>query len=183
LTVVFDMVIAVTAGVLLSSVLFMRRMATTPRVTSAASACPGRCRRGWWSTTWWGRSSSAPPSARWAPSARSTPRWQVIIFRMEQLLTVDVTGLVALEGVLEELERHGIKSVLVGLRRPAREMFERAGLTPVEGKLAFCDDMESAFRLLGARLHHLRRTDIGPVAGGRAAQAQEVQVEAAGHRE
>ncbi|MBS1150969.1 MAG: putative SulP family transporter, partial [Myxococcaceae bacterium] len=163
LTVVFDMVIAVTAGVLLASVLFMRRMATTTEGHFSRDRLPGPLPPGAVvydvvGPLFFGAAERAMGAIR-AIDAKV----QVVIFRMEQLLTVDVTGLVALEGVLEELERHGIKVVLVGLRPPAREMFERAGLAPVEGKLAFCNDMESAFRLLGARLHHYRRTDIGPV--------------------
>jgi SulP family sulfate permease len=149
--------------VLLASVLFMRRMATTTEGRFSHDRLPGPLPEGvvvydLVGPLFFGAAERAMGAIRAIDSGV-----RVVIFRMEQLLTVDVTGLVALEGVLEELERHGIKAVLVGVRRPARELFARAGLAPVKGKLAFCDDMESAFRLLGARVRGLRRMDIGPV--------------------
>jgi SulP family sulfate permease len=163
LTVVFDMVIAVTAGVLLASMLFMRRMATTTQGKFVEHGLPGTLPEGVTvyditGPLFFGAAERAMGAIR-----AIGEHVKVVVFRMEQVLAVDVTGLVALETVLDEMERHGIKVVLVGVPPKALEMFKKAGLAPVEGKLAFCDTIEQAFAMLGARLHRYRRLRVGPV--------------------
>lgn len=163
LTVVFDMVIAVTVGVMLASLLFMRRMAVTTRGRFVEEGLPGNLPEGvtvydLTGPLFFGAAERAMGAIR-AIGAHV----KVVIFRMEQVLAVDVTGLVALETVLDEMEHHGIKVILVGVPGPAQDMFQKAGLIPVEGKLAFCDTLDEAFALLGARMHRYRRLRVGPV--------------------
>lgn len=163
LTVVFDMVIAVTAGVLLASMLFMRRMAVTTEGKFVESGLPVPLPEGVTlydinGPLFFGAAERAMGAIR-----AIGDHVKVVIFRMDQVDHVDVTGLVALESVLEELARHGIKAVLVGAPEAALQMFAKAGLKPVEGKLAICRTLDEALTLLGARVHHYRRTRTGPV--------------------
>lgn len=166
LTVVFDMVIAVSVGIVLAALLFMRRMATTTEGRIAEPdhhALPGPLPEGvviydLVGPLFFGAAERALGAIR-----NLDERVAVVIFRMEQVITVDLTGLVALEGVLEEMARHRIKAVLVGLRPQARELLERSGVEPVPERLAFCADMEEAFHLIGARLHAYRRLKAGPL--------------------
>ncbi len=163
LTVVFDMVIAVTAGVLLASMLFMRRMAVTTEGRVVEHGLPATPPEGVIvydinGPLFFGAAERAMGAIR-AIGADV----KVVVFRMDQVSMVDVTGLVALETVLDELERHGIKVVLVGVRDAAREMFRGAGLVPVEGKLAFTQTTEEAFELLGAKIQRYARKRTGPV--------------------
>ncbi len=88
---------------------------------------------------------------------------KVIIFRMEQVISADITGLVAMEGILRELERQQIKAIFVGLRGQAKEVFERGGLHDQAGVVAFCRTMTEAFHLMDARLHTYRRRNLGPI--------------------
>ncbi|MBL8934786.1 MAG: C4-dicarboxylic acid transporter DauA [Archangium sp.] len=163
LTVVFDMVIAVTAGVLLASMLFMRRMAVTTEGKFVESGLPVALPEGVTlydinGPLFFGAAERAMGAIR-----AIGDHVKVVIFRLEEVDHVDVTGLVALESVLEELAHHGIKAVLVGAPPAALEMFAKAGLKPVEGKLAICRTLDEALGLLGARVHHYRRTRTGPV--------------------
>jgi SulP family sulfate permease len=145
LTVVFDMVIAVTVGVLMASMLFMRRMAVTTEGHFTHQDLPGGLPEGVVvydinGPLFFGAAERAMGALR-AIGANV----KVVVFRMEQMLALDVTGLVALETVLDEMEHHGIKVLLVGVPQRAKEMFAKAGLVPEEGKLAFADSLDQAF--------------------------------------
>lgn len=166
LTVVFDMVIAVIVGIVLASLLFMRRMAhvSEGRVTRPDHrALPGPLPEGvviydLSGPLFFGAAERALNAMR-AIGAEV----RVIIFRMEQVPSADVSGLVAMEGVLREMERQRIKAIFVGLHGQAREVFERGGLQDKEGEVAFCATMIDAFRMMNARLHTYRRRDLGPI--------------------
>ena len=164
LTVVFDMVIAVSVGVVLASLLFMRRMATLTEGHIAEPdhrALPGPMPEGviiydLSGPLFFGATERAMGAIRAIGG-----EVRVIIFRMEQVPTADVTGVVAMEGVLEEMARQRVKVILVGLQPPVRAVFARAGLGPVEDRLALVPDMEGAFRAMHAKLHPLRRLERG----------------------
>ena len=88
---------------------------------------------------------------------------RVIIFRMEQVPSADVSGLVAMEGVLREMERQHIKAIFVGLHGQALSVFERGGLEDKEGEVAFCATMVEAFHVMNAKLHTYKRRNLGPI--------------------
>ena len=166
LTVVFDMVIAVTVGIMLASLLFMRRMAglSEGRVSHPDHrALPGPLPEGvviydLAGPLFFGAAERAMGAMR-AIGAEV----RVVIFRMEQVPSADVTGLVAMEGVLREMARQGIKAIFVGLHGQARQVFERGGIREKPDELALCDTMVEAFHVMDARLHTYRRQDLGPI--------------------
>jgi SulP family sulfate permease len=166
LTVVFDMVIAVTVGIMLASLLFMRRMATVseghvshPDHRSLPGPLPdGVVIYDLSGPLFFGAAERALNAMR-AIGADV----RVIIFRMEQVSSADVSGLVAMEGVLREMERQRIKAIFVGLHGQAQEVFQRGGLQDKEGEVAFCANMIEAFRVMNAKLHTYRRRDLGPI--------------------
>jgi SulP family sulfate permease len=166
LTVLFDMVIAVTVGIMLASLLFMRRMATVSEGHLAEPdhrALPGPLPAGvviydLSGPLFFGAAERALNAMR-AIGADV----KVIIFRMEQVISADVTGLVAMEGILRELARQRIKAIFVGLHGQTRAVFERGGLKDSPGKVAFCPTMVDAFRIMHAKLHTYRRRNLGPI--------------------
>jgi len=166
LTVVFDMVIAVTVGIVLASLLFMRRMAAVSEghVSRADHrALPGPLPDGvviydLSGPLFFGAAERALNAMR-AIGAEV----RVIIFRMEQVPSADVSGLVAMEGVLREMERQHIKAIFVGLRGQTREVFLRGGLQDQEGRVAFCSTMAEAFQVMDAKLHTYHRRNLGPL--------------------
>ena len=166
LTVVFDMVIAVSVGIVLASLLFMRRMASLSEghVSHADHrALPGPLPEGvviydLSGPLFFGAAERALNAMR----AIGTDV-RVIIFRMEQVPSADVTGLVAMEGVLREMARQQIKAIFVGLHGQARDVFQRGGLQDKPGEVAFCATMVDAFQVMNAKLHTYRRRNLGPL--------------------
>jgi SulP family sulfate permease len=166
LTVVFDMVIAVTVGIMLASLLFMRRMATVSEGHVSRvdhRALPGPLPEGvviydLSGPLFFGAAERALNAMR---AIEADVR--VIIFRMEQVPSADVTGLVAMEGVLREMARQNIKAIFVGLHGQARNVFERGGLQDKPGEVIFCATMVDAFRVMHAKLHTYRRRNLGPI--------------------
>lgn len=156
LTVVFDMVIAVTFGVLLAALLFMKRMAMLThtdlkKVTDTKFEVPAGVRV----------YEIAGPlffgAAKTAMEALHTAGGQdhTIILSMQHVPTMDATGLVALESVLDRLHRSNTKVIFAGLTPEVSEILDRAGIKRAPGRLAYAPDVETAISMAivhGARV-------------------------------
>jgi SulP family sulfate permease len=66
------------------------------------------------------------------------------ILDMRNVPTVDATGLVALESVIDRLHRSKIKIIFAGLSPDMSDMFARAGIKRELGKIAYAPDVETA---------------------------------------
>ncbi|HET9627316.1 MAG TPA: C4-dicarboxylic acid transporter DauA [Kofleriaceae bacterium] len=151
LTVVFDMVIAVSVGVVLASLLFMRRMAASTTVVLdspaehglAVDLPPGVRLYEVAGPMFFGAAKSAMEVI--ATVGRGTDH--TFVFNMQHVPTIDVTGLVALESVLDRLYRSHIKVIFAGLTPEVAAMLERAGIKRAPGRLAYAPDIETAISL------------------------------------
>jgi SulP family sulfate permease len=158
LTVAFDMVIAVTVGVVLAALLFMRRMSVLTTVASETKL---------------GTSNTDVPAgirvydiagpmffgaAKTAMEAIHTVGGtdHTLILSMASVPTIDATGLVALESVLDRLHRSNIKVIFAGLTEEVSEIFERAGIKRAPGKLAYAPDVDTAISMA---IVHAARTN------------------------
>jgi SulP family sulfate permease len=161
LTVIFDMVIAVSVGIVLASLLFMQRMAAMTQGTmldEAESAgipdLPPGVRvyeiRG---PLFFGAAERAISSLADVSETRHT----VMILSLASVPYIDVTGMVAFESLLERLHREGVFVILTGLQDQPAGALRKAGIQTEPGRLAFCHDMEQAVML--AALH---RTPSSP---------------------
>ena len=155
LTVMFDMVIAVSVGVVLAALLFMRRMAELSETkldvaTMAKLELPPGVKL----------YEIAGPlffgAAQRAMSVfdRVGPDSQAIILYLGQVPAIDATGLVALETLVDKLKRSGNKVILAGMRPQVAEVVMRAGLVPERGRLAIAPDLDDALSL--ALIHSAR---------------------------
>jgi SulP family sulfate permease len=168
LTVVFDMVIAVTVGVVLSALLFMRRMAVS---TTVALESPQEL----------GLSVELPPGVRlyevagpmFFGAAKSAMEAiatvgsgsdHTFVLNMQHVPTIDVTGLVALESVLDRLFRSRIKVIFAGLAPEVSGMLDRAGIKRDPGRLAYAPDVETAISMAIVHAARLRRSPESPLA-------------------
>ena len=166
LTVVFDMVIAVSVGVVLASLLFMRRMAVNTRgqfAQPAKEVLPGPLPPGvviydLVGPLFFGAAERAVGAMR-----AIGEDVRVVLFRMEHVPSADVTGIVAMENVLHEMDSQGIKAIFVGLGGHAREVFERGGIKPRPDKVAMVDTMVEAFKVMDAKLHTYQRHHLKPI--------------------
>jgi sulfate permease, SulP family len=145
LTVLFDMVIAVSVGVMLAALLFMRRMAVMTKVTldttiSEKIDIPRGVRMYEISgPLFFGAANVAMETLETVGSEA-----QVIVLSMRHVDVIDATGLVALTSILDRLNRGNRKVILVGLQPEPLALIERAGIKRLPGRVAFAPDLETA---------------------------------------
>jgi sulfate permease, SulP family len=160
LTVVFDMVIAVTAGIMLAALLFMRRMAVLSRVSldtaaQAAYETPKEIRvyeiAG---PMFFGAAKTAMETLDTVGSEART-----VILSMKAVPVIDATGMVALETILDRLHRSHRQVILAALQAQPADLLERAGIRRVPGRLAFAPDVDTAISM--ALVHHARAESEG----------------------
>jgi SulP family sulfate permease len=164
LTVVFDMVIAVSVGVVLAALLFMRRMAVITRVeldhgTATAYDLPAGVKV---------YDIAGPLFFGAAKTAMETldtvgSEARVVVLSMRHVPVMDATGLVALETLLDRLHRSDRHVILAGLRPEVSALLDRAGVKRVPGRLAFAPDLDTAISM--AIVH---QAQLGPARPGAA---------------
>jgi SulP family sulfate permease len=156
LTVVFDMVIAVTVGVVLAALLFMRRMSV---LTKAELDTPAHLKLDVPSgiriyeiagPLFFGAAKSAMEALHAVGDRDHT-----YVLDMRHVPTMDATGLVALESLIDRLHRSEIKIIFAGLSSEMSNLFARAGIKREPGKIAYAPDVESA---VGIAIVHGART-------------------------
>ena len=171
LTVMFDMVIAVTVGVVLAALLFMRRMAVVTKVDLETPAevgmdVPAGVRvyqiAG---PMFFGAAKTAMETLHTVGVSKD----HTYIIDMKDVPTMDATGLVALESAIDTLHRSKIKIIFAGLQPDVSAFLDRAGLKREAGKLAYAPDVETAISMAivhAARIDQLRvsaRIDVPPL--------------------
>lgn len=147
LTILFDMVIAVTAGVILAALLFMRRMAEISggRLLDGQHAAlreqlpPGVALYRIAGPLFFGATQKAMSSLD-AISANT----RAIVLDVTGVPVMDATGLVGLESALERLMNARVVIFLAGLQEQPKRLLEKAEIVPIDGKLHFFDSVEEA---------------------------------------
>jgi SulP family sulfate permease len=150
LTVLFDMVISVTAGVMLAALLFMRRMgdiASSRLHRDVVHEEYGELPRNVVlyeiaGPLFFGAAQKAM-SALVSVSKAST----VVVLDLSRVPVMDVTGLVALESALSQLDKSKAMVVLAGLQTQPRELLNNADIVDVPDKLAFAATVKEALGL------------------------------------
>lgn len=130
LTVVFDMTIAVTVGVLLAALLFMQRMAsvtgvrlvTEPHQALRDPLPPGVVLYEVAGPLFFGAAERALAALK-----RVDRRVAVVVLDVRAVPVLDATGLVALESTLARLQRLHTYTVIAGVQNQPIELMARAG--------------------------------------------------------
>lgn len=157
LTVMIDMVVAVTVGVVLAALLFMKRMTELtqsrliidgkhpnldlplpPHVVLYEVAGP----------LFFGAAEKAMSALA---SIESRPR--AVILYLSAVPSLDVTARIALESTIRKLQQQGATVAIVGLQRQPMSVVRKAGLEPND-KLAICGTLDEAAMFL-----HLTTTE------------------------
>jgi SulP family sulfate permease len=154
LTIIFDMAMAVMAGTLLASVFLIKKVTDSARgqahTEHANLPAPLPADVVYYhmeGPLFFGSAEKAIGAIRGVgPEARA------VIFDLRGVPSADISGFVAVEAMLEEMERLGIKAVFVGVRPAVRQLFDKAGLKEGEGRLAYCAHLTEAYQLLSIRL-------------------------------
>lgn len=148
LTVLFDMVVAVTAGLVLSSLLFIRRMAEVSGVTLVGDHHPdldaplprGVVLYDVAGPLFFGAAQSAL-SALETVDKRGL---RVVVLDLTDVPAIDATGLVNLESLVSRLNADGVKVIVCGVQEQPLRAFARAGWRNRKGRLRIFRDFDRA---------------------------------------
>src|SRR5262245_17379355 len=171
LTVVFDMTIAVTAGIVMAALLFMRRMAEVSGVTLVsgghhpALAVPlprGIVVYDLAGPLFFGAAQKAMSALRTVERRKV----QVVVLDMEDVPALDATGLVSLESLIAELNADAIKVVLVGVQPQPLRAFARAGWKDRKGRLRIFQSVEPGLDVARRTVEEAAARAAPPEAGG-----------------
>ncbi|MGQ0585873.1 MAG: C4-dicarboxylic acid transporter DauA [Gammaproteobacteria bacterium] len=151
LTVLFDMVLAITAGVVLGSLIFMHRMSKVSMVNLIGEGHPEA-------------PAGLPKDVRFyeiagplffgaAERAMNALRQhdrdvRAVVLDLSAVPTIDASGLVALEEVIDELNEAGIFVALCGAQRNVLGVLRDAGYLEDDGRRRCFQTTEGALKLL-----------------------------------
>jgi SulP family sulfate permease len=151
LTVLFDMVLAIGVGVVLAALLFMHRMAKLSMVNllseghpKAPAGLPKYVR--FYEVAgplFFGAAERAMTSLR-----THDKNVRAVILDLSAVPTIDITGLVALEGVIDDLNAAGIFVALCGAQRNVLQVLREAGYLKETGKRWYYQSSEAAVKRL-----------------------------------
>ena len=151
LTVLFDMVVAVTGGILLASLLFMQRMAD---LSGTRLVGHGELDRGDRSLPeglllyeisgplFFGAAQKAMTAVRTVSAGV-----RVVAFDLREVPMLDATGLVALESTVKKLRESGVFVVLAGVQSQPLRVLARAHWRNREGEIAIGRSFEEAMAI------------------------------------
>ena len=151
LTVVFDMVVAVAAGVVLAALLFMGRMAEITHTRLAGNGHPHLSEPLPEGVTMYEIGGplffgAAEKATRVIEQVLGQSR--TVILYMGAVPTMDVTGLVALETIIDRLKYDGVYVVLAGIQTQPARVLERANIVDEPGRLAVYHRLDEAVAAL-----------------------------------
>jgi SulP family sulfate permease len=173
LTVVFDMTVSVTAGVLMAALLFMRRMAEVSGVQLVGEGHPDLAEplpRGVVlydiaGPLFFGAAQKAMRSLQ----SMEGRHVRIVILDVEHVPAIDATGIVALESLVARLNEGGIKVILVAIQDQPLRALARAGWRNRKGRLRIFRSFERGIALAhrtAAGFPVERRAPTAPLPGG-----------------
>ena len=146
-TVIFDMVVAVGVGLALAAVLFIHRMAELTETELLDHREHGHLNDLPEHIAVY--DIDGPLFFGAADKAIGTLHHyqrtvKVIILDMTDVPMIDITGMIALRGLVKNLLKDRIMVVFVNLAPRIKQKLERAGFTPEANKLAYCQNLSEA---------------------------------------
>jgi SulP family sulfate permease len=147
LTVLFDMVVAVSVGVVMAALLFMKRMAevsTIRFVDEHPIALDRPLPRGVVVYEIAGPLFFGAAQKAMAALGAIDKKVRVVLLDLRSVPALDATGLVGLESAFEQLHRNGILVVLGGVQPQPLRAMARAGWDDRRGRIAIYRTFERA---------------------------------------
>lgn len=151
LTVLFDMVLAVGVGIGLAAALFIRRMAllstserVDPQRDSFAAQLPAEVALYDVNGALFFGAAERALSSLWLVDRRL----RLVILDMRDVPSIDATAMHALQSVVDDLQRHGVGLIMVGLPSRIIAKMRRAGIRREAGRLSHCRTLEQAGRMV-----------------------------------
>ena len=150
LTVALDMVIAITTGVLLAAVLFMREMAEMTKVTDITTGkrvSEENLPTGWRVFKINGPMFFAAADRIFGELAALSQNVDGFILYMDGVTVLDAGGLSALNKLIATCQSDGTRIVIADLQSQPQRTLGRGGLGPIEGVLQFTPSLREALAL------------------------------------
>lgn len=150
LTVALDMVIAITTGVLLAAVLFMREMAEMTKVTDITTGkrvSEENLPVGWRVFKINGPLFFAAADRIFGELATLSRNVDGFILYMDGVTVLDAGGLSSLNKLIATCQSDGTRIVIADLQSQPQRTLARGGLGPIEGVLQFTPSLREALAL------------------------------------
>ena len=151
LTVIFDLVVAIVVGIILATVLFMKRMSDETSVRS-------------WKTV---DESNDPDNIRLKTIPTDTMVYEitgpiffgasdkvadifaeahkkVVILRMRSVPAIDATGIHSFETIIKTCRKEGITLIMSHVNEQPMKVFQKAGMVAEIGEENFCPNIDAA---------------------------------------
>lgn len=156
LTVLVNLTMAVVVGIVLAALLFIKRVSEASEVTALDSTHPATGGRPVWADDSWpdgvylfrvqgafffGTADMLETSFR-----RAGAQLRVMVLLCEDVISMDATGLNALESLHERLQRHGQKLILCKISRQPLEVLTQSGFLEELGKDNLTKSVEEALQ-------------------------------------
>lgn len=152
LTVALDMVIAITTGVLLAAVLFMREMALMTKVTDISSSqrvASANLPEGWQVFKINGPLFFAAAERVFGDLAVLSGNAHGFILYMDGVTILDAGGLSALDKLIQTCQQEGTEVIIADLQFQPLRTLARAGVNPIPGVSRFSPSLAEALTLPG----------------------------------
>ncbi|WP_273024206.1 C4-dicarboxylic acid transporter DauA [Rheinheimera sp.] len=160
LTVLFDMVIAITTGILLATVLFVKEIAQMSKVTDISSQRKQvelHLPEGWQVLKISGPLFFAAADRIFADIARLSEQSRGLVLYMDGVPLLDTGGLAALNKLISKCQRNNTELVIADLQFQPLKTLAKAGVKPIPGRLTFYPTLREALDKL-----YLREQDTTP---------------------
>jgi SulP family sulfate permease len=148
LTVLFDMVVAVSVGIVMAALLFMRRMAELSgsrlvdngQATSREGLAEGVIVYEIAGPLFFGAADKA------VSGIATSGEIKLLVLDMHAVPAMDATGLVAFQSLLKRVKLQGTRVAIAGLSAQPQGVLERAGITETPGELSFHPSVDAALK-------------------------------------
>jgi SulP family sulfate permease len=148
LTVVFDLTVAVQAGLVLAAIFFITRMSGLTRLREVElpapgnGAAPGQVRvYQVFGSLFFGAANKIEPLFALAEPADAA---QVVVLDLQKLINIDTTGLDMLATLHRKLARNGKRLMIVAANEQPLSLFARSGFGEVLGEANLCESLGQA---------------------------------------
>ena len=160
LTVLFDMVIAITTGILLATVLFVKEIAQMSKVTDISNqrkqveqALPD----GWQVLKISGPLFFAAADRIFADIARLSEQSHGLVLYMDGVPLLDAGGLAALNKLISKCQHNNTELVIADLQFQPLKTLAKAGVQPIPGRLTFYPTLREALDMLYQRMDEVEQ--------------------------
>jgi SulP family sulfate permease len=151
LTVLFDMVIAISAGILLAALLFVKEIAEMSKVTDIShnrKQVEQPIPAGWQVLKISGPLFFAAADRIFADIARLSERSRGLVLYMDGVPLLDAGGLAALNKLISKCHKSKTQLVIADLQFQPLKTLAKAGVKPAPGQLSFYPTLREALEML-----------------------------------